>query len=444
MNRPFGRAALTALVLTFGLAGCELPEWLGEAEDPPLPGERISVLSLEQRLEPDPAIADLAVRLPRPWRNPSWPQHGGLPTHAMYHLEAPDAPRVAWSVDVGAGSDDELRLLAQPVAADGSIFVLDAESVVSAYDMQTGQRHWRRELRPENEEEGALGGGLAYEAGILYATTGYGYAFALDPATGEPRWERRIGPPLRAAPTVGSGRVFVLTYDNQLHALAADDGRTLWQHSGIPEDAGLVGSPSAALEGSTVVAPYTSGELFALRVDNGRILWSDQLVRTSRLTPLAALSEIRGSPVIDKGVVYALSHSGRIAATDLRSGTRLWDSDIAGVETPWLAASFMYLITTQSEVICLESRSGRIRWVTELQRYENEEKKTDPIQWSGPIVVSDRLLAVSSNGFAISLSPYSGALLGRQELPSGSHISPIVADGTIYVLTDSAKLLALR
>ena len=426
------------------LGGCELPEWLGEAEEPPLPGERISVLSLEQSLAPDPAIADLSVRLPRPWRNPGWPQNGGLPAHAMYHLEAAEAPKVSWSTDIGAGSDDDKRLLAQPVTEDGRIFALDADSVVSAYDTERGKRLWRRALRPENEEEGALGGGLAIDAGTLYVTTGYGYVHALDPATGEPRWQRRIGPPLRGAPTVGTGRVFVITYDNQLHALAADDGRTLWQHSGIPEDAGLVGSPSAALEGTTVVAPYTSGELFALRVDNGRALWSDQLIRNSRLTPLASLSEIRGSPVIDQGVVLALSHSGRIAATDLASGTRLWDSDIGGVETPWVAGSFIFLITSQSELVCLEGRSGRVRWVTELQRYEDEEDKRDPIQWTGPLLASDRLIALSSHGFAVSISPYTGKLLGQFKLPAGSRIAPIAADGTIYVLTDSGQLLALR
>lgn len=431
-------------VMAVGLAGCELPEWLGEAEEPPLPGERISVLGLGQRLEPDAAIADLAVRLPRPWRNADWPQQGGLPTHVMYHVEAAEDPRVAWNIDIGAGSDDEERLLAQPVVADGRVYVLDARTVVSAYDMQTGRSLWRRPLKPKNEETGALGGGVAYADGALFATTGYGNVHALDPATGEERWQRRIGPPLRSAPTAGSGRVFVITYDNQMHALAADDGRTLWQHNGIPEDAGLIGSPSAALQGSTVLAPYTSGELFAIRVDNGRPLWSDQLVRTARVTPLSDLSEIGGSPVVDNGVVVALSHSGRLAAIDLGSGTRLWDSDIAGVETPWLAGSFIFLITTQSEIVCLEARSGRIRWVTELQRYEDEEEKTDPIQWSGPILVSDRLLAVSSHGYAVSISPYSGALLGQLELPSGSRISPIAADGTIYVLTDSGRLLALR
>ena len=444
MNRSVARAAAVAALLAVGLTACELPEWLGESEDPPLPGERISVLRLEQRLEPDPAISDLAVRLPRPWRNTDWPQTAGLAAHAMYHLEAAEALRVVWRIDAGEGSDSDMRLLAQPVVAGGRIYVLDAAATVRAFAAESGRSLWRQALKPESEEDGALGGGLAFDGGLVFVTTGYGEIFALSPDSGEIVWRKQLGAPVRGAPTAASGRVFAITYDNRMYALSAADGRELWQHNGIPEDAGLVGSPSPAVDRGVVVAPYSSGEIFALRVENGRPLWSDQLTRSTRSTPLSSLNEIRGSPVIDRGIVLAVSHSGRFAASDLQSGARVWDSDIGGIETPWVAGSFIFLITTQSELVCLETRSGRIRWVTQLQAYEDEEDRVDPIHWSGPLLVSDRLIAVSSHGFAAAISPYTGELLGQQELPAGVQIAPIVADGTIYILTDSATLVALR
>jgi hypothetical protein len=42
------------------------------------------------------------------------------------------------------------------------------------------------------------------------------------------------------------------------------------------------------------------------------------------------------------------------------------------------------------------------------------------------------------------MSPYSGRLLGRIELPEGVLIPPVVADGSIYILTDDGELIALR
>ena len=53
------------------------------------------------------------------------------------------------------------------------------------------------------------------------------------------RWRRRparsagasrSSTPVRAAPTIADGRMFVLTLDNQLQALAVDDGHRLWSY----------------------------------------------------------------------------------------------------------------------------------------------------------------------------------------------------------------------
>jgi outer membrane protein assembly factor BamB len=440
----------TRLPLVFGLAltlaGCEtlFGDWMGESEGPPLPGERISVMRLEQELEPDPRIADLAVRLPPPRRNADWPQAGGLQTHAMHHLEVEGELATVWSVSAGDGGGREARVMAPPVVAGGRLFALDARGQVSAFDFANGRRLWSFNLTPPKEERGALGGGLAWDDGVLYAATGYGFIYALDPETGELIWERRIGTPFRAAPTAANGRVFAISYDNQLHALAAADGRVLWTHAGIPEDAGVVGGAAPAVAGGIVVAPYSSGEVVALRVENGRVVWGDQLVRQARFTPLASLSDIRGRPVIDRGRVFAISYSGRLAAIDLRTGERVWERDVAGAEAPWVAGDFIFLVTIQAEVVCLSRADGRIRWVTQLQQYENEKRKEDPVLWSGPILASDRLVLASSHGEAVSISPYSGEVLGQIRLPDGVTIAPIVADGAMVLYTDDAELIALR
>ena len=175
---------------------------------------------------------------------------------------------------------------------------------------------------------------------------------------------------MRGAPTVVNGRFFTVSYDNQLYALNIEDGSVDWSHIGIAEDAGIIGAASPAVEGDVVVAPYSSGELVALRVENGRILWADSLTRTGRSTALAELNDINGSPVIDRDMVIAAGHAGRMVAIDLRSGARLWEQDIASIQTPWVAGDFVFIVTTEAQIVCLARNSGRIRWVRQLPRYE--------------------------------------------------------------------------
>jgi outer membrane protein assembly factor BamB len=435
--------AVAAMAL--GLAGCGDSNIFFDPEAPPLPGERIPVLSLDNTIEPDKRIADLDVRLPRPYFNPDWPQSGGFPDRAMHHLAARPSLQPIWRANVGQGAGDDGRILATPIVADGRIFAMDAETKISAFVAATGEPLWRLDPTPEEDDEGGFGGGVAYNEGRLFAATGYGDVLALEPDSGEVIWRRVIGIPMRAPPVVADGRIFVITYDNQLFVLDSGDGGLIWSHSGIVETAGLLGSASPAVEGDIVIAPYSSGELIALRVENGRTVWSDTLgVQRIGVSVLSALNDINGSPVVHRGIVYAISHGGRLVAIDVRSGERVWERDVSGLNTPWIAGDYLFLVTTEGDALCLESSSGRVRWVQRLPRFEDPEEREGPITWSGPILLSDRLVIVGSNGDALAISPYSGRFLGRMTMPGGVRLPPIVANGTMYILTDEAQLAAFR
>jgi len=427
------------------LSACDtIPDWFGGNEAPPLPGERLSVLALEGTIEPDPRIADLDVRLPRPYINETWPQSGGYPDHAMHHLAGGDRLLPLWQTDIGEGSGDDGRILTTPVIAGGRIFAIDAIAEISAFDAENGKLLWRIDPRLEGGEEDGFGGGLAYAAGSLFVATGFGHVLALDPSNGAERWRQDIGIPMRAAPVIAGGRIFVVTYDNQLWALSATDGAVQWSNAGIAETAGLLGAATPAVDNDIVIAPYSSGELLALRVENGRTMWSDSLgAQRPGAGSLAALNDINGSPVIDRGVVYAISHGGRLVAIDVRTGSRVWEKDISGLNTPWIAGEYLFVVTVDGDVVCLSRRNGRVKWVHSLPRFVDGSHE-EPIFWNGPLLLSDRLIVLGSNGDALAISPYSGRLLGRLEMPHGVRVAPVAANGTLYVLTDDGYLVALR
>jgi len=435
-------------VLALGLASCDIADTidslLPEAPKPPLPGKRVSVLNLEQQVRPDPAIQEVDVRLPQPVVNRDWPEAGGYPSHAMYHLALGEQVHEAWSRSFGQGNSRSGQVLAAPVIENGRIFTMDAESVVTAFDAGNGRRLWKFDTQPKKANTTTFGGGVAALGNRVYVATGYAEILALDAATGKELWRRAVPDPLHAAPTVADGRVFAVTVQNQLEVLAADDGRILWTHNGLPETAGLLGGSSPAVEGDIVVVAYSSGEVFALRVENGRPLWTDNLASARGLDALTQLADIRGRPVIDHGLVFAISHSGRMVAIDLRTGDRVWEQDIGGTYTPWVAGDYVYVLTNEYSVVCLTRREGKIKWVLDLPRYENQEKKKNPLDWSGPLLASDRLIVLASNGDAISISPYTGKPLGRIVFSDGSYVAPVLANQTLYIVTQGADLIAYR
>src|SRR6185436_8109439 len=113
----------------------------------PLPGERVSVFSERTELEPDKDMAGVEIVLPAPAVNDSWPQSGGFANYAMHNLAVSDSPQIIWTADVGAGSTSSRILTTPPVVADGKVFTKDAESTVSAFDANTGQKIWSVTLK---------------------------------------------------------------------------------------------------------------------------------------------------------------------------------------------------------------------------------------------------------------------------------------------------------
>jgi outer membrane protein assembly factor BamB len=122
----------------------------------------------------------------------------------------------------------------------------------------------------------------------------------------------------------------------------------------------------------------------------------------------------------------------------------VWDSGLGGTQMPWVAGDFVYVLTNDSEVVCLSRADGRIKWITALPQFEDAVDKEDRIYWSGPVLVGDRLLVTGSSGLAVAISPYDGNIIGKQELPDSSHLPPVVANETIYILSDDARLIALK
>lgn len=439
-----------------GLFGSK--EEKGDNANAPDKDERISILALENTLEADPRYIGQPINIPPSYKNVSWPQPGGEADHTLHHLAAPLEFERLWKVDIGAASSHRSRLTSPPVVADGKVFVADAEAKVTAYDVANGAELWRTQLTPDVKEkfrirdmldrskasEIGFGGGVAYDSGQVFLTSGFGFVAALDGATGEQLWQYKASAPVRTPPTAYRGAIYFVTNLNEFVALDAKTGERQWNFQSFEEPARILSSASPAAAGDLVVAPFSSGELVAFLAGSGRAVWNDTLARNTSLTALSSLNDIAGSPVIDRGLVYVVSHAGRLAAIDIRSGDRVWEAPIASLQMPWVAGEYIFLISVDAELVAINRTDGAVLWVSKLRRYKKEKKRKGRIAWAGPVLAGDHLVLVSSIGELVKVSPLDGSVVETIEISDGSVVSPIVADETVFILTEEGKLLALK
>ncbi len=413
--------------------------------DLPPPEERISVMMPGRAPTVDPSLTGFDVKLPEQAVNPDWAQNGGTVGHAPGHPALASKPKKLWSSSIGSGSGSRFKLLASPLIQGDVVYAMDSIGRIAAHRLSSGDRLWRVETTPDHRDGDAMGGGIALEQGNLYATTGFGEVVALKAEDGSILWRRSLGKPLRAAPTVFEGRLFALTIENETYALEAQTGQILWRHSGIAENAALMGASSAAVRGDTVVVAYSSGELFALRTQNGRVIWGEVLSVPTQKGALPAIADIRGLPVLEGGRIFAISHSGRMLSIDERSGGRVWESDIGGSNTPCVAGAAVFVLTNDNELVALARETGRIAWISRLQKYEKDEEKSGrTVVWAGPVLAGGKLWLVNSLGFLASYDPETGSEVSSEEISNAAYLPPIVAQRTMLVLSDDGILRAFK
>lgn len=430
------------------LSACGMGNFLGGKEEKkPLPGARIAVLDFEKDLRPDAAAVsnagDFANDSAR--ANNGWTQAGGDASHAMYNLAfTAKQPTRVWQTGIGSGSRKNLPLTAQPIVAGETIYALDTDSTLSAFSIQDGQKRWSVSIRDPNEDDSVISGGIAFDGGLIFVTAGYHEILAVDAQKGDIKWRAKLPSPSRAAPTATGGRVYVTTMNNTVLAMDAANGAVLWEYAGLGQSTALIGAASPAATSDMVIPAFSSGEIYALRAGNGSVAWSDNLASALRLGGMTTLSDIRGLPVVDGNVVYAISYGGKTAAIDLQTGARLWSRDIAGSKTPWVSGNRLFLISSEAQIVSIDKESGAVVWISQLARFEDKEKRTGPIIWTGPMMAGGRLLAFSTDGRVAEVSAGSGTLIREWNNGEKVSIAPLLVNGTLYILGDDGDLNAYR
>lgn len=435
-----GGMVLAAVAL---LGGCGIVGGKKGGPKTPVVGKRTSILTSEQGVEVDPALADVAVTLPEAFVNTEWSQHGGDPSKAMGHVALGGQPQQMWTASI-TGSTPRARLAASPVVAGGKLFVIDADARVIAMDAQTGAKLWETPLPAEGNGRSLFGGGVSVAGDRVFASTGVGDVAALNVSDGAIVWKKRPGGPLRGAPTLANGHAYVMSQDNQIFALNQSDGETQWTESATLQVTAVFGVAAPAAAQGTVIAGYSSGELNAYRYENGRTLWGDALSRTSISTAVASLTDIDADPVIDRGRVFAIGEGGRMASYELVTGQRLWEINIAGISTPWVAGEWVFVVTSDAKLLCVARATGKIRWISQLGRWRKEKKKTGAIRWTGPVLAGGRLILVSTEGDMAYVDPATGTVQATQDMDRSMSLSPVVANNMLYLLADDGRLTALR
>lgn len=427
------------------LAGCTDREII-------LPGERLGVREVLQDNAAGGAETlgniTASANVPAATNNASWPQNHVSPSSRTTNAALGSSLTQIWSTSIGQGDKRRARIITDPVVADGRVFTIDSAGRVSATSTG-GEALWSYSLAPLRDDPSqALAGGLAYDNGRLYVTSGFGTLSAVDASSGQEIWTQKLQATATGAPTVFGGLVYVVAGDSTAWAIEADDGRVRWQSDGLGDVGNVAGAAPPAVNNTHVVFSFGSGAVQGAFRQGGLRLWSADIVGARKGFAIALVDDITGYPVIDGNTVFAGNHSGRVVALNVNSGERQWTAQHGALDPVWPAGNSVYFVSDLNKLVRLNAQDGTQIWAVDLPGYEPvrrpQRRRDSAFTNHGPIMAGGRLIVASSDGLIRSFDPASGDLIGETEIRGGATTRPVVANGTLYVVSKNGVLHAYR
>ena len=418
-----------------------------------LTGEREDVRAVLQ----DPALAapidqTNLVNTARPislgnqQTNADWTHSIGTEKYRVSHPALRGTPQLAWSTNIGAGDSRKQRITADPVVSGGRVFTLDAGAQVAATST-SGALLWTRDLTPASDRQGeSSGGGLAIEGDTLYVSVGFGVLAALDASSGAVRWTQKLEATGTGTPTVSGDLIYLTAGDDTGWAVRKSDGRVEWQTGASTSRHNVLGAPAPAVTSQFAIFAFGSGEVQGVFRQGGVGRWSASVVGRRPGRARSLISDVTSAPVVSGNTVFVGNHSGRLAALDAESGNRLWTAREGAIGAVWPAGGSVFAVTDLNELVRLDAATGERIWGIPLPNFvkDKPKKQSKIFAHYGPIIAGGRVIIASDDGLIRSYNPTDGSLLGSTEIPGGATTSPVVAGGTLYLVSTKGQLHAFR
>ena len=330
-----------------------------------------------------------------------------------------------WSAKIGGASNQ--LLVGLRLADDGNlIYAASQDGKVLAVDPETGNSRWETDLTAE------LSAGPGVNEGFVAVATKDGEAILLNAATGEEQWRKSVGGEMLARPLIDGDTVIVQTIDNRLLALARVNGKQRWEIEQTMPLLTMRGTASPLIVGPLIVAGFDNGRLVGINLETGDIQWDSMLAMPTGRSDLDRLSDIDGVIAVVGQDVYAAGYQGRLAAIAAESGQLLWSREISsyvGVAADW---NSIYTVRDDGEVIALKRSNGDEIWTNDdLLRRE----LTLPVPFNKAVVVGD------FQGYLHFISGFSGELVARVRFGRDAITSdPLVMGNRLYVQSDNGTI----
>ncbi len=331
------------------------------------------------------------------------------------------------------------KVLSQPLFFEDDIILTDDTGNIFSIN-QTGKVNWKKNIYKKIYKKIHKNLTFSIYENKIYIADNIGFIYAINFVNGQLIWIKNHGVPLRSNIKIFDNKIYVVNQDNRLLCLDAENGNKIWDIrtiSSFIKSQGLLGL--AISKKNDLFMLNSSGDLLKVRAESGQVEWS---LNTTDATFDHNTDFFKSSDIIIKDDDLILCTSSSIFSFNLNTGYLNWKQDIGSTNTPVIDGQNVFIVTDSGYFLNLDRLSGKVLWSTNILKSLKKRKRITNI--SGFILGSGKIYAATKNGYLIVSSATSGQVEEIKKIGDEISTSPIISNGSLYILTEKPKILGFN
>ncbi len=324
-----------------------------------------------------------------------------------------------------------------PINYDNAVYVASRSGQVKAVDLSNGHTIWDKNLSQStlfSSKTALFSGGVSADDKYVYIGSERAVVYALDRNDGNVIWEKPVRGEVLARPVSSADKLIIHTANGNLQALNRNTGADEWDVMLEVPPLSVRGNSTPTIAHGAAIFGDDTGHVNAYYINNGQLIWQQRISQPSGSTEIAKLNDVDSTPVIEGNLAYAIGYNGNVVALDLSNGQIVWRKEMGSTHSFVVDSQQLFVVDQNDNVRAVSKNGGTILWT---QAGLLHRQLTDPVIYENYIVVGD------FEGYLYWLDKDKGEIVAKTQVSSSGLISkPLVVDNKIVVQAKNGDIYA--
>ena len=375
------------------------------------------------------------ISISNPRKNLSWRMSSLNQQNFLGNIYLSGIDNIFLKKKIGKNKFPISKIISSPLVFENNIIFSDNNGTIFNIN-QNGEINWKKNIYKKIYKKVYKNLVFSIYQNNIYVADNIGFIYSIGLNNGKLVWIKNHGIPIKSNIKIYKNKIFLINQDNRILCFNTENGSKIWDIRSVPSFIKLQNFLSSAIsKQGDVIAINSSGDLFKVNANNGKIDWSLNTLESTlaHATDFFKSSEI---VIIDDNIIFSSKSS--IFSYNLNTGYTNWKQEVSSIGAPIIDGKNIFILTDNGYFVIIDKDTGIIISSTNILKILKKKKQETKI--TGFIMGSGKIYSVTSNGYLIVSSPVSGKVEYFKKI--GDHVisTPIINNGKLYILSRNSSI----